>query len=59
MVNGICSFLEQGVITENDGVLKKQSTFNFENKLKDMIKLSMKAQSGTKDSKPEDLSYLG
>ena len=31
----------------------------FENKLKDMIKVSTKAQNETKDVKPEDLSYLG
>jgi len=38
--------------------LRKQAE-EFENKLKDMVKLSMKAQSGSKDAKPEDLSYLG
>ncbi len=40
------------------GPLKKQAEA-FENKLKDMVKLSMKAQNGNKDAKPEDLSYLG
>jgi len=38
--------------------LMKQAE-DFENKLKDMIKVSAKAQNGTKDTKPEDLSYLG
>ena len=38
--------------------LRKQAE-EFENKLKDMVKLSMKAQTGSKDAKPEDLSYLG
>ena len=31
----------------------------FENKLKDMIKISAKVQNGKKDTNPEDLSYLG
>ncbi len=40
------------------GPLRKQAE-EFENKLKDMVKLSMKAHTGSKETKAEDLSYLG